>query len=160
MKMKFLLAALLAFSLAACQTETSHDHENGHQQTATEMHEHEHTQEETVKTLALNNGAKWQTDESTRQHATNLEAIVNSFQFNENTALDAYHQHAAGMQEELNQLIQDCRMKGPEHDALHLWLEPVLNDTKRLSETQDVAAAHAATQKLHEDTRKFPQYFQ
>lgn len=158
MKMKFLLATLLAFSLAACQTETSHDHGGEHQQATTEVHEH--TQEETVKTLALNNGAKWQTDESTRQHAANLEAIANSFQFNENTALDAYHQHAAGMQEELNQLIQDCRMKGPEHDALHLWLEPVLNDTKQLSETQDVAAAHATTQKLHEDTRKFPQYFQ
>lgn len=152
MNIRILLAATLMLSFGACQESQEHDHDHA----AMETHGHAHDS----KTLALNNGAKWQTDESTRQHAATLSGIADAFPYHENTTLEAFHQHAEAMQTELNYLIQDCRMKGAEHDALHLWLEPVLEDTRDLSDTQDAVAAAAATKKLHEDIRKFPQYFQ
>lgn len=153
MKIKLSLIVASMFLFAACQNE-EHGQDHEHANTATEVHTSD------GKTLALNNGAKWQTDESTRQHAAALQGIADGFPFNENTTLEAFHNHAEAMQTELNYLIQDCRMKGAEHDALHLWLEPVLEDTRQVSETSDAAAAQAATKQLHEDIRKFPQYFQ
>lgn len=154
MNIKILLAAALMFSLGACQESQEHQHDHA----ATETHGHEHTHD--TQALALNNGVKWQTDENTRQHAANLEGIAAAFTYDQSTPLEAYQKHAAAMQTELDYLIQDCRMKGPEHDALHLWLEPVLSDTRSLSEATDAAVAKTATDKLHEDIRKFPQYFQ
>lgn len=153
MKIKLLLVAALAFTISSCQSNSEQGHDHEHATTET----HDHAQD--TKALALNNGAKWQTDESTRQHAAALQGIADGFPFNDGTSMEAYQKHAAAMQTELNYLIQDCRMKGAEHDALHLWLEPVLDDTRALSETTDAAAAQNATRKLHEDIRKFPQYF-
>jgi len=156
MKSKLFLSVFLLLSLAACQSgPATHDHSQP--AAGTEVHNHSHENE--TPALSLNKGAKWETDASTRQHAVLLQRMANSFQSSESTPLQAYHQHAAAVQEELNQLIKDCRMKGPEHDALHLWLEPVLHRTRALSETEDPAAAATATKQLQEDILKFSQYF-
>ena len=39
-------------------------------------------------------------------------------------------------------------MKGPDHDALHQWLEPLLEETKVLKNTTKVESARET---LHED---------
>lgn len=48
--------------------------------------------------LALNNGAKWQTDESTRKHAAKLITETNAFNTKENADISAYHAFAGDMQ--------------------------------------------------------------
>jgi hypothetical protein len=50
-------------------------------------------------------------------------------------------------------------MEGPDHNALHLWLEPVLNDVKHLKNTDNEEEAKNAATVLSEDVRKFNQYF-
>jgi len=94
-------------------------------------HESEH-EEVNASRLSLNNGEKWQTDESTRIHVSRLMDSLHAFNEKTNMDHDAYNAFAVSMQKEMDNLIKDCKMKGPDHEALHLWLHPVLQDIKNL----------------------------
>jgi hypothetical protein len=158
---KLFLAAALMIVFTACNnadttsanTETVHEHAQPHD---TAMHNHE---AKATHGLSLNNGAKWQTDESTRKHAATLNNMVGDFEKQTVKSLSAHHSFADKMQEALQQLINDCTMEGPDHNALHLWLEPVLNDVKHLKNTDNEEEAKNAATVLSEDVRKFNQYF-
>lgn len=63
------------------------------------------------------------------------------------------------MQKELNSLISDCKMKGPNHEVLHLWLEPVLKDVSNLKKINATDEGKQVTEKLTDDVEKFNQYF-
>lgn len=118
-----------------------------------------HEEHSEVATLSLNNGAKWQTDESTRTHAAKLNALVDDFTKSANPELNNYHAFAGTVQNELNGLINDCKMKGPEHDALHVWLEPVLKETNNIRTATTIENAKQATERLAQNVQKFNQYF-
>jgi hypothetical protein len=146
----FLLSAALL--LGACNpgpdsAKAGHDHPGGASAAAP------------VEQLALNNGAKWLSDASTRSHAAQLEGMIDAFGRAGEPDVRAYQGLAASLQEELDRLVGDCRMKGPEHDALHHWLEPVLQDVSALKQVSSVSQGAAATAKLSEDVKKFNQFF-
>ena len=154
----FLFAVLMALFTACNNTGTTSANtevEHAHQHDAI-THDHE---AEGAHKLSLNNGAKWQTDESTRKHAATLNNMVNDFEKQTDKSLTAHHFFADKMQEELQQLINDCTMEGADHDALHLWLEPVLNDVKTLMNSANDEAAKTSAATLSEDVKKFNQYF-
>src|SRR5690606_41030903 len=67
--------------------------------------------------LSLNNGEKWDADESTNLHAEKLIAQVNAFNSKQNPDLQAYQSFGADMQNELNGLIKDCKMRSEEHTS-------------------------------------------
>lgn len=121
----------------------------------TDRHEASHRHES--KILSLNDGAKWKTDAGTRMHAENLIELSRSFGIP--TELSAYHEQAKALQTELDVLLKECRMIGPEHEALHHWLEPVMDDVHALSQQSDVAKSRQVAQKLNQDLQKFNQYF-
>lgn len=158
----FLTAGIFLF--IACsqspQPEGNHNHAMG--QHTSHKHDREteaHRHESAAHNLALNSGQKWETDESTRAHAAELNEQIDAFSEKPAPEKEDFHLLAQTMQEELNQLIKDCRMKGPEHDALHLWLEPVLASVKKLSETDSEEAAGNVFTELSKNTGKFNQYF-
>lgn len=158
---KLLLLASLLMVFSACNQSPAHSSEAN----ATKEHLHQHDEEiehydvANLKELALNNGAKWQTDQSTNKHAAALNVIADSFEKNSNINLDSYHEFADTVQKELQQLINDCSMKGPEHDALHLWLEPLLTDVKNLKNCDNPEEAKIASASLIKDVRKYNQFF-
>lgn len=115
--------------------------------------------EEHTSGLSLNNGAKWQADESTRIHAAKLNAEIRMFNKIENADVTAYQTFAADIQKELNSLVSGCKMKGADHDALHLWLEPVLKDVTDLKKASTADEGEQTVQRLTENVQKFNQYF-
>lgn len=123
-----------------------------------ESHEHDNEKEHGGN-LALNNGAKWQTDVSTHTHAVKLITQADTFDTKTDEDVTLYHSVAADMQKELNSLVGDCKMKGPDHDALHLWLEPVLKDVSDLKKISATEEGKHAAEKLTGDVKKFNQYF-
>ena len=160
MKCRSLMMLLIVPIFFACNNE-SDTSEKMADTLATEKQEEHATEghEEHTSALALNNGAKWQTDESTRTHAAKLNAEVDAFNTKANADVAAYQAFASGMQKELNALISDCKMKGPEHDALHLWLEPVLKDVSDLKKVTTTEDGKRVAEKLTDDVKKFNQYF-
>mgnify|MGYP005751845869 CR=1 FL=1 len=85
-------------------------------------------------TLALNGSERWQADEPTNRHIRQLQTMLRGFSLQaENNTADAYHSLGESMKAELQQLFQDCRMKGPDHDMLHVYLVPLVEDVNLLA---------------------------
>ena len=148
----------MALSFVACNNEKK----TGLTSTAETEVSHKHSNEEEAESggLALNKGNKWQTDESTRFHAANLNAAIDVFNKKESVDVEAYGVFAATMQEELGGLVRDCKMKGADHDALHLWLEPVMKDVKDLKEAATAKERKQVSERLTLNVQKFNQYFE
>ncbi len=120
---------------------------------ATGRYQHEKASEE----LVLNNGTKWKIDQATGNNVARLQQIAKKI--NGNTLAD-YHHAGTTLQAGIDQVIKECRMKGPDHLALHRWLEPLTEQVAQLNQ-----AANTASAKKHFDVIKgslhiFNQYFQ
>ena len=109
--------------------------------------------------LSLNNGIKWKSDENTRTHVAKLNAEITAFNNLEAPDKEEYHALASAMQDELNRLISDCKMKGAKHDVLHAWLEPVLASVKELKNAGLVLQQAETVRKLTTQVQEFDQYF-
>jgi hypothetical protein len=57
-------------------------------------------------------------------------------------------------------MIQECKMKGPDHDALHHWLEPLLKETNELKNAADTTAGKMIFQSLDKQIDAFHTYFE
>lgn len=156
------MKSLLLLSLSAILLFSSCDHQNDahHDQHEHAEHADEANTDGTHSELSLNNGAKWQTDNSTKLHANKLNGIIQAFDNSGDTKLSAYCNLADAIDHELEQLISDCRMKGPEHEALHHWLAPVLHDAEQLKKASTEQEGAAALNILRTDIQKFNQFFQ
>lgn len=101
--------------------------------------------------LQLNNGQKWQLDEATRQNMKEMKAYISQAT------------HATGglsgdvLQKHADKLINECRMSGPDHDALHAWLVPFLQHVQALKNNSN---AESASHAVNEDVKAFDTYFE
>lgn len=158
MKIKITLTSLMVVLFLACNSEKKTDSTDAVQTETT--HKHSNAEEAANVGLALNKGNKWQSDESTWMHAANLNAVVTEFHNKKDTDLESYQVFAADLQEELGGLVKDCKMKGADHDALHLWLEPIMEDVNDLKKAGTAAEAFPIAETLSANVQKFNQYFE
>lgn len=158
MKLKIIPLLLFSVFFYACNNGTEKATES-HVESASHDHENHEVIQEERTSLSLNNGEKWKADESTNLHAEKLISKVNTFNSKESFNLPAYQNFALDMQMELNSLIKDCKMSGPDHDALHYWLEPVLQNINHLTKATTDDDAQESVHKLTENVLKYNQYF-
>ena len=57
-------------------------------------------------------------------------------------------------------MINECKMKGPDHDVLHQWLEPLLEETKEMKNATEVKIAQDKIKEIEERINLFAQYFE
>lgn len=158
MMTKKIVTGLMIFSFFACNQ--ANQEGNGASAGTAPVEEHAPAEETHAAELTLNKGSKWNTDESTRLHAANLMALTSAFNKKEVTSIAGYHSLAADLQKELGALVKDCRMKGADHEALHLWLSPVMKQTADLKAAVTPDEGKKITAHLTSDIQKFNQYFQ
>lgn len=150
------LTALVLF-LSYC-TGDRHKADSGHQHstvdTTGEPSPASHM--EKGKELTLNDGQKWKLDEPTRKNMGEIKSIVDKAAAQQ--APD-YHQVAADLQASTDQLISQCRMSGPDHDALHVWLEGYMPALKELHATNKPIQKNAF-HTIHSEVALFDKYFE
>lgn len=152
--MKKILTVLLATGLIlACNSGTDNEKSTAIDP-ASETH---HEQEEKATGLALNNGAKWKADSTTLLNVTLLQNIVAG---TKKESPGNYMQTAAQLQDGLNKMVNECKMKGADHDALHQWLEPLLEKTKDLKNVTSNEDAAAILHEIENHISLFTQYFE
>jgi hypothetical protein len=86
----------------------------------------------TEEKVSLPKDAKWQADANTNKNVNLLQQKAAELNKDEMTAPSHYHNIASSLQTGIDQLVKECKMKGPDHDALHLWLEPLMGEIKEL----------------------------
>lgn len=141
---KIFLLLMLGF-LFSCsnQGELKHEHfENARQ----EKQEHE-------QALTLNKGSKWVLDENTRSNIATLQAMLQGPITGKNIAA-----LGPNLQIKTDKLLKECRMKGPDHDALHAWLETYLAHLKQFNDPS--ADKYKAYSSIQNDLEKFNEYFE
>src|SRR5688572_22618879 len=117
LKQKYMNRMLIILSLfvMACSNNVS-------QVETAKEDEHEHHDAAMAKPIALqlNNGARWKTDEATSKNVAAMVKLINDTSTigEKNRA-----QLTKQLQTRLDTLVQQCKMKGPDHDALHVWLQ-------------------------------------
>ena len=116
---------ILSFLLIACSNNKTKDNAS---------HKDQHEESEVTSTsLKLNNGAKWKSDDATRKNVAAISKIINDSSRDVNNR----PQLVKLLQARIDTLVMQCKMKGPEHDALHVWLNQVLHNLKELKESGD-----------------------
>ena len=113
--------------------------------------------EENSTGLRLNNGAKWKADSTTLSNVALLKGIVSAAK---EEGRGGYIQTANQLQDGLNKMIRECKMKGADHDALHLWLEPLIEKTKELKQITSAKNAAVILNEIKKQVNLFEQYFE
>lgn len=143
--MKRILLFLTSLSFVACVNTTSQEQKENKE-------EHEHA---SVSALQLNNGAKWKADSTTLVNVSSITQLVNDSNYRDEKNRVEF---SGRLQNRLDTLIKQCKMTGPDHDALHAWLKPVLHDVKELKE--DGNEYNEKFSVLQKDVQRFYDYFE
>lgn len=148
---KLFIPLFASFLLFACN--------NGNNKTTTAgQEEHEHTSADTA--LALNNGAKWKSDSITNHNVVMLKTVADNFRAKPFPSSTDYQLLGGDLAKSLDQLINQCKMSGPDHEALHKWLNPILKTTGVLKTITDTASGRAAFKSLDSRIDAFHDYFE
>lgn len=142
--MNKILLLLTSLFFAACV--------NTSQEKAENKEEHQH---ETGSEIQLNNGAKWKADSITKVNVAAISQVVNDSSYrNANNKVQFSNQ----VQAKLDTLVNQCKMTGPDHEALHAWLKQVLHDLKEIKEDEGKYEKNYAA--LKKDVESFYDYFE
>lgn len=119
----------------------------------------DHVHSESVA-LTLNNGAKWKADSITNHNVINLKTIADNFRIKPFPSMNDYQILSGDLKNSLNKMIQECKMKGPDHDALHHWLEPVLKETNELKDAADTTIGRTVFKSIDKQIDDYHNYFE
>ncbi len=145
--------AVLVFAIG-CGNPSDGTHEQS-QDHADHDHDSEHGSHNS--TLSLNSGAKWQVNSEMMVFVAESEKLAFSF---EPGSESDYASLAKSLDENKNQLIVNCTMKGASHDALHLWLEPYMDGLLLLANAQTESEKAAALDGVKKSFESFHLYFE
>lgn len=149
--MKTFLMMLAIGLLMACQPQSNKSEAT----TDTTVTLHEENEESGE--LTLNNGNRWKADSITNVNVSALSKIITE---QKPATLEDYHAAAQQLQAGIEKLLMDCRMKGDEHEALHHWLEPIMESNGKLAKSTTVEEASTLYNAERERINIYPQYFE
>lgn len=130
---KILALLILTVGLAACHNESS----DAHVHASNTVDSNTISDATNAEAVTLQKDGKWNADVATNKNVSALQATAAKLNAQPRQSKADYHAVSAELQIGLNQLVKECKMKGADHDALHMWLEPVLTETKELKGVTD-----------------------
>lgn len=122
-----------------------------------EAHHSEATSADT--SLTLNNGSKWTVDSTTAHNYVDLKTMTNMFAVNPFPSLANYQTYGNDMTKGINTMMQECKMKGADHEQLHHWLEPIVRQSNELKNVSDSVLAKKIFDSVHTRVDAFNTYF-
>ena len=110
--------------------------------------------------LVLNNGVKWKVDTNTNDNAAAISAILKKFDSGNYKSIIAYKNAQNDLQAGINNMIAECKIKGPDHIALHKWLKPLIAKVSALEKAHTVTDAAEAVKTIETQVNLYNQYFE
>jgi hypothetical protein len=110
--------------------------------------------------LTLNNGEKWKADSITNHNVVNLKTIADNFRIKPFPSINDYQILGNDLNNGLNKMLRECKMSGPDHDALHHWLEPVIKGTNELKSSADTSVGRLVFKSIDKQIDDYHNYFE
>ena len=110
--------------------------------------------------LLLHDGAKWKSDSITRKNVNLMAEIIDQFNKGSDKSKSAHRKAGEKLKKAVNTLISECRMSGPEHEILHKWLEPMIEQLSGVPEISDKEDIDRFWLALLEQVNLFSEYFE
>jgi hypothetical protein len=152
MKLKSLMLLLFTAFFASCGNQNVHsDADHSHSD-----HQKEHHHDPDEADLRLNNGEKWLVNSEMMVFVKSSENLVN--RYDASGELD-HRELAAKLNQNNNDLIENCTMDGEAHDELHKWLVPHLDLVEELMHTESEEEAKDIIHHLNLSFKTFNTYF-
>lgn len=156
-RMNKVLVLLAAINLLwSCNSKQTSEMKGPENLTDTAAQHHE----DGVGELSLNNGAKWKADAATTNNVNNLKTAIFNFKNANDTSLAGYQNAGNDLQNGLDKMISECRMKGPDHDALHKWLMPLLKQVKEYKLSSTTTGSAEMLEGISNQVNNYYQYFE
>lgn len=111
-------------------------------------------------TMTLNNGAKWKVDSITTHNVIPMKVTANMFKVEPFPSLENYQILGNDLGHDADTMIQQCKMTGADHEALHKWLSPIINQSAQLKNITDTAEARKIFVSIDRRINAFQQYFE
>lgn len=151
---KLLVLSIVSLVFINGHAEEGHDkHHNKHTSKAEEKKRH------AVKTLALNNGKKWDVDQTMKENmnAINLQFnILNTLISSKKVTTDDYSKLSKIISDSTQTIAANCKMEQKKDETFHT----VLGDLLAVSEDlKDAKKIKQATEKLTHALKTYTQYF-
>lgn len=105
----------------------------------------------------LNNGIKWKVDSATD---ANFRVLQNIAEQDLSHDINECHQRGKQLQAGIDKMIKECRMGGPEHEALHHWLEPLIENIRQLQQAESVNHALEIHSRIKSQIASFSDIFE
>lgn len=106
--------------------------------------------------IQLDAGTQWQANDETTEGIQNMaEMIENSTA----SGAEDLRQLGHSLNKEKNLLIKRCTMKGPSHDNLHIYLEPLINKISLLMEVKTVEKGEQLVSEITDHLNAYQNYF-
>ena len=150
-----LLYYLLSVLIISCNNNTNI--EERAQEPIPEQHHHHEVLSDSVN---LNQGNKWRSDAVTNENISSFQHIVEQVKQIKDPGLQEYNDAGTKMQKQLDKLISECRMKGPDHEALHKWLAPLFNSVSSLMKSRDKMEASQLIDEIYSHVNSYKNYFE
>ena len=107
--------------------------------------------------ITLQDGKKWQSDEATLKHIQNLQNIGENVTSLEQ--IDDYHQLSTRFSKEIDALLDDCTMEGPDHNALHKYLMPLMKKNKMLGKVKSTNRGEHILENMKTQLSEYQEFF-
>ncbi len=159
MKTNIMTVSVLALGITlSCGNLQEQKH---HETTTTEKVDSKNSDENAEVKLTLNNGAKWNSDESTFNGMGRLEATLAEFSASTSTSsITDYNSLGESLANINKEIISQCSMKGEDHDQLHIILAPMLANVDVIKNGEDIDKAKTNTDELSKAIDQFFAHFE
>ena len=156
--MKKYLIAVLSLVIFSCnqQGNSAVDEHAVHEHAATDT---TNTGKDDHATLTLNNGAKWTSDESTDKNVAAMKTTADDFKQKSDPQVADYKTAGEQLGAGVQKMVTECKMQGADHDALHVWLEPLMKEVNQLKKVEDANEGKSLFASIDNRLNEYPKYF-
>ena len=109
-----------------------------------------------ISEISLNNGSKWEANRETTRGVLNMKRLIDLQSPN---SIEDYKSLGVDLTEEVNTLIKECTMKGPAHNNLHIYLEPLIIRIVQLREVVSEEEGTQLTSEIEQHLNAYKGYF-
>lgn len=110
--------------------------------------------------LTLNDGNKWKADTITNRNVLELKTLADNFRIKPIRTVQDYQLVGNDLKAGIDTMINQCKMKGDDHEALHHWLEPVLKNVNDLKSLTDTSVGRKLFSSIDDQLDNYKNYFE